>query len=82
MKYMILKASPIIFVEMCKKGEIHAKVVSNALPDDTKYIRMFIDYGSGAPQINLVLESNSFNEIKDEKVIPVLPNPMFEKIDK
>lgn len=81
MKYKILYISPLGLLEICKRGFHHVQVVANDLPQDTKYIRSFVDGDtSGWGRIGIVIESESFDELKEGDVIPVLLEPVFEKI--
>jgi hypothetical protein len=81
MKYAILKISPYVFINLCKKGMIKIKVLENAIPEDAHYIRGFCEESSGWGYVNLVLESESFRELNEGDEIPVLPYPMFERIE-
>jgi len=80
MRHKILYVSPQILIELCKGPSIAAIVVKNVLPSDTKFIRAFNEDTSGWGQIGLVLESDQFEELKEGDLIPVLPKPVFEKI--
>jgi hypothetical protein len=80
MKYAILKVSPLFLVEMFKHDIPMIKLVDHALPEDTKYVRAFTDDFGGWGRIGLVLESESFRELKDGEMIPVLQSPTFEKM--
>jgi hypothetical protein len=80
MKYSILKISSLIFIEICKHGMDKVKVVDNALPEDAKFVRAFVDDNLGWGRISLVLESESFKDLNEGDEIPILPNPAFEKV--
>lgn len=80
MKYSILKISPLIFIKFCQYGSDNIRVVENKLPEDVKFIRAYTEDHSGWGHISLVLESESFRELKDGDEIPILPYPMFEKV--
>jgi len=80
MKHKILKISPFMFLSMCKEDTINVRVVANILPKDAKFIRAYTDDYTGWGYISLIIESESFEEIKEGDVIPILPYPIFEKI--
>jgi len=83
-KLAILRVTPETFIELCKPGEQHFKVTGNALPEDARV------YGVGDPAayrytphvhaIDIVLTSESFEEIPEGNILPVLPPPIFERI--
>lgn len=80
MKYKILKVSPYIFIDMCKYGFDKIRIVKDSLPDDAKFIRAHVDDVTGWGNISLVIESESFDELKDGDLIPIIPYPTFEKV--
>jgi len=68
----------ILFINMFKSREMHFKVI-NGLPDDARFVRWFQTDG----RIEVVVESDSFEELKDEDVIPSLdPYPQFYDLRK
>lgn len=80
MKHAVLKVSPILFIEMCKKGVDRTKVIANAIPKDSRFIRAYVDDTPGYSFIGLVIESESFKEVPYGNTLPSLPNPVFEKV--
>jgi hypothetical protein len=79
MKYKILSVSPHVFLEICKNGCAGVEVIKNAIPQDARYVRAYIENLNGWGYVNLVLESESFSELKEGDVIPMLLHPIFEK---
>ena len=80
MRYKILYLHPIVLISICQHGTEHVKVI-NGLPLDTKYIRSFVNDASGWGRVGVVIESSSFEELKDGDEIPVInPEPVFEKV--
>jgi hypothetical protein len=79
MKYAILKIHPFLFVEFCKHGADKVTVAENRIPEDAKFVRAFTEDSTGWGVVSLVLESESFEDLKQGDRIPVLPDPIFEK---
>jgi len=80
MKQMILLVHPMILVDICKYGTEKVKIIKDAIPKDCKYIRAFTNDQSGQGNIGLVIESESFSELKEGDIIPIILSPTFEKI--
>ncbi len=78
MRYAVLRVSPYFLLEMCREGEIHARVIGHAVPDDAKYVRTYVDGTWG--YIKIVIESASFQELKEGDEIPELPSIIFDKV--
>lgn len=68
------------FIEACKNGINKVKVIENTIPKDAKFIRSFTDDLTGWGRIGIVIESESFEELKDGDVIPIHPDPQFENV--
>lgn len=81
MKRAILEISDQLFMQIlnrCKAGFWgNYKVKENGLPEDVKIIRAEQSCGC----FKLLLESESFLDIEDEKPYPELPPPIFENIE-
>ncbi len=81
MKYKIVKIHTSAFIDILKHGIYNnVRVVSNALPEDAKFIRAFTNDTSGWGYISLVIESELFPEIQEGDLMEVLPYPIFEKV--
>ncbi len=72
--------SPQVFIDFFRHGSDEVKIVKNALPEDATYVRSFVDDITGHGRIGLVIESYLFDEIKEGDLIPILPDPLFEKV--
>lgn len=82
-KHAILYVSPHTFLELCKGlyETRNVRIIANAVPEDAKFIRAFTtDDVTGWGKIGLVIESESFEEIKEGNLMPTLSNPIFEKV--
>jgi hypothetical protein len=77
MKHAILRVSSYILLELCKNGAEKTRIVKNELPQDAKFIRAGHDQSG---DMFLVIESESFRELKDGDEIPILENPLFERV--
>lgn len=67
------------FLMLMKHGSDYPVRVSNPLPSDTVIVRVYQENIVG--DINLIIASESFPELKDGDVIPMLLTPpIFEKI--
>ena len=80
MRLKILQVWSDLFLDICKHGTDKIRILDNALPKDTKFVRAFYDDYKYSGYINLVLESASFEDIKYGELIPIIPGPIFEKI--
>lgn len=81
MKYKILYVHPSIILDLCKNGSEKTRVVDGKLPPDTKFIRAFTDDNTGYGRIGMVIESESFKDLKDGDLIPIVsPDPLFERV--
>jgi len=76
MRYKMLRVSSFFLVELFKK-ETTIKVLNNALPKDTTFIRIYNDVGNGWGDIFIVVESSEFNDLNEGDVIPELPYPIL-----
>jgi len=76
----MFEVHPFIFIELCKHGWDKTRIIKNALPEDAKYVRAHTDDKSGWGAVYIVIESETFDELKEGDLIPLLPHPMFEKI--
>lgn len=72
--------SPMIFLDFCKNGADSIRIIKNAIPNGAKYVRSFTNDSSGLGNIGLVIESESFDEVGEGELIPILPYPTFEKV--
>lgn len=81
MRYKILKVHNFIFIEMCKLGTEKVRIIKDALPEDTKYVRCYTNDDSGWGAIYLVIESQTFDELKEGDPIPLIPGPIFERVE-
>lgn len=81
MRYAILRISPYFFIEFFRHDKVvKAKISSNILPEDSKFVRAFT--GSDAwGYICLVIESEKFDALKEGDEIPILPYPIFERVE-
>ena len=74
----IVQASAEILVELCKGSAVHCRIVSGALPDDATVVGCGIDPYSG--QVQIVVESASFDLIEVGCHLPVLSPTLFERV--
>lgn len=63
---------------ICRSGEFHIKVESD-LPKDAKIARIAYDFMRNS--FHLIYESESFEEIDEGKVIPLLSNVTFYDVN-
>lgn len=82
MKRAIIQITPELLSEMLIEGrEIHLKV-ENGLPEDVKFIngRYIID-AFGCTVIQLIYESEEFEDISEGGVVPILKPAMFTRME-
>lgn len=79
MRYKILNIHPLFFIHISQHGTEKVRIIENSLPEDTKFIRSFTNDTSGWGSISLVIESESFEDLKEGDIIPSIPSPTFEK---
>ena len=66
------------FLEMCKGETLHGIQVMNPLPPDTRVQRTGHDcFG----MLNIVIESETFENVEEGAEIPMHPRIMFQKRD-
>lgn len=79
MKHAVLRFNVNIMLEHLKEDSKNMVIKNNPLPNDTKFVRGGYDcFGN----LYLVLESSTFEDIKENDGYPVIPNPEFERIYK
>ena len=71
-----------MFLDIFTHGTDAVRVVANALPDNVQYVRAFCSDRTGWGRISLVLSSESWDALHDGAVIPTLPEPLFERVEK
>ncbi len=80
MRIACLQISPDIFLQMCKHGvDKGLDVVKNSLPYDAEFVRIGHDSFPFHGYLNLVLQSDSFKDLKKGDKIPVLESPIFDQ---
>lgn len=77
MRYRLLDIHRVLFLHMLEEGEKHYKVVKNPLPAGVKFIRAGHDF---IGRLILVLEHESFDEVKEGDEIPYHPQIEMEKL--
>lgn len=77
MRHAVLRVWANSFIEFNKLGAKNIKVVENALPSDTRFIRAgHDDFGN----LYLVVESKKFKNLKEGHLLPELPPVVFRKM--
>lgn len=78
-KHAILQTHAQILIDVCKNPHPTYKVelIANALPEDAKFVSGGHDW---LGRLYLVVESESFKDLKEGDEIPILPDPMFNRI--
>ncbi len=77
MRVKRLLVSPEFIVDMSKNGGVHVET-TNGLPEDAKYVSQYFDPERAC--ISIVIKSESFPEIAQGDIIPVIENPAFRTI--
>lgn len=76
MRHKYLRVSVFMFLELLKHGTEGIRVVSNPLPEDTKFVRAGYDsFGN----LFLTLESKEWPEVAEFDELLELPQTLFEK---
>jgi len=73
-RHAILKVSFEIIINMCIHGVPKPVSVENALPKDTTFVRAGHDQTG---QLFLVLQSDEFDEVEVNGLIPTIDSPIF-----
>jgi len=81
MRHKILNISPQILIDICKEGTENVRIIKDALPKDAKYIYAFTDDTLGYGRVGLVIESESYSELKDGELLERINGPIFERVD-
>lgn len=82
MRHAILRVHVGFLLRACKESSYSAnrdynvELIANALPEDAKFVQGGHDYHGN---LYLVLESESFRDLKEGDEIPVLSDPMFNR---
>ena len=74
----ILRVSPFLFLELCKRGLKGEVDVINPIPEDSTLIRVIQEPVFG--DLCLVIHSESFPILNDGEAIPHVEKPLFEKV--
>ncbi len=77
MKYMRVRLNRPILMHMLTEGSVINVIVRKGLPDGAEF-RYIIE---GTAGIDLVVEHDSFEQLKDGDVIPIFPDILFDTID-
>jgi hypothetical protein len=78
MRYAKIRCSSELLISMMKEGyETHVKVIENGLPQDARFKYAFQFDG----WVYLVVESDSFDDIKEGDKIPELDAVTFEAVN-
>lgn len=84
MKRAILQFSSELLLNFCKGEEHHFKAIENVLPKDAKYIMAFesnprsFNGEMRCGIINIVCESEAFEDIQIGKLMPILGIPVIK----
>lgn len=81
----ILRVSPEWIVEMCRQRETPTRFwcTDNALPADVKFhgAGSDVEWSSKTATYDIIVESDTFDEVEIGKPLPVLPPPLIQTID-
>ena len=79
MKYRRIQISGLMLIHLCGVGNIfHSKCIEG-LPIGARFAYCLPDSVYG---IYIVVEHESFDELKDGDEIPIHPSPIFERLDR
>ena len=73
----ILAVHPHLFLDFHIRGFKGELEIINPIPEDAKFVRVYQDGIFGV--LHIVIESESFPELKDGDEIPLIAKPMFNK---
>lgn len=80
MRYKILVLSPYIILEIFKHNVSSVRIIKDTIPEDADFVRAFTNDPTGWGNIGLIIESDSFDDVKEGEQIPIL-DPQFEKVE-
>jgi hypothetical protein len=76
-KLAILKVTPLFLVEIHKIGERPLFDVTDGLPADAKIQAIHVNHLTSPPTIDITLSSETFADVAEGKLIPILPPPQI-----